>query len=490
MTRLRIRRKNRRVTAEAGVALLVSLFALMLICVVGIALIMASGTDTALTGNYRSSTSVYYAALAGLEEARGRLLTKAPNNSGLDIALGLPPGTLPGIGPASAQVWYIVNPLPGETVTPWDTSPASLYPDNEFAQEFPGITANVQQPINSISSQQNSMYTMYKWVRINAITATSEANIGVTVNQGGPQNSALLYAGGHLFNDPAAAGPEAVQAVEITSLAAMQMPNGTLSQRMLQYVVAPTTFFNVPNAPNPPNIPFPAALTLDGVNVVFNGPPNQLAVNGTDLVNLGACAHGNSLLPGIGYTNGPMANSSNMSGSVLPAADVTASPVLPSTWLTPGGLDSVAQTVTQNADVSFSGNTDGSVFPPQMGMANPMAIAVDGNLDLSTWSNTGYGVLLVTGTLFLNSNANWNGVVLVIGQGQVMANAGSGLMNGAVFLAQTRTVPDAPLLPQLGAASWTQVAAGQGINYSSCWINFVQTPYSFKVLSFREIPLS
>ena len=89
---------------------------------------------------------------------------------------------------------------------------------------------------------------------------------------------------------------------------------------MLQYVVAPATFFNVPNAPNPPNIPFPAALTFDGVNVVFNGPANpQLAVIGTDLVNLGACPHGNALLPGIGYTNGPMANSSNMGGSVSPA---------------------------------------------------------------------------------------------------------------------------------------------------------------------------
>jgi hypothetical protein len=63
-------------------------------------------------------------------------------------------------------------------------------------------------------------------------------------------------------------------------------------------------------------------------------------------------------------------------------------------------------------------------------------------------------------------------------------------MNGAVFVAQTRTVPDAPLLPQLGAASWNQPGTGPGINYSSCWINFVQTPYSFKVLSFREIPLS
>src|SRR5271170_7422057 len=85
---LHLARTFRARTAESGVALLISLFALLLICVVGIALIMASGTDSALTGNYHSATSVYYAALAGLEEGRGRMLVKSPNY--LPAALGLP----------------------------------------------------------------------------------------------------------------------------------------------------------------------------------------------------------------------------------------------------------------------------------------------------------------------------------------------------------------------------------------------------------------
>src|SRR6267378_2065965 len=64
--------------AEAGIALLISIFVLLLISVVAIALIVSSGTESALAGNYRSSTGVYYAALSGLEEARGRLLARNP----------------------------------------------------------------------------------------------------------------------------------------------------------------------------------------------------------------------------------------------------------------------------------------------------------------------------------------------------------------------------------------------------------------------------
>ena len=65
--------------SERGAALLIAIFALLLISVVGIALIVSTGTDSALTGNYRTSASAYYAAVAGLEEARGRLLWKNPN---------------------------------------------------------------------------------------------------------------------------------------------------------------------------------------------------------------------------------------------------------------------------------------------------------------------------------------------------------------------------------------------------------------------------
>src|SRR5437016_11594579 len=77
---MRVERAMRRQRRESGIALLIAIFILLLISVVGIALIVSSGTESALAGNYRSSTGVYYAALAGLEEARGRLLAKNPSS--------------------------------------------------------------------------------------------------------------------------------------------------------------------------------------------------------------------------------------------------------------------------------------------------------------------------------------------------------------------------------------------------------------------------
>jgi len=63
-------RNNKRKNSEVGVALLVAMISLLLITAVGVAMIVASGSESALSGNYRSSSSAYYAALAGLEEAR------------------------------------------------------------------------------------------------------------------------------------------------------------------------------------------------------------------------------------------------------------------------------------------------------------------------------------------------------------------------------------------------------------------------------------
>src|SRR5271168_3246329 len=118
---------GRRKTPEAGVALLIAIFALLLIAVVAISLIVASGMETSLSGNYRSSTSAFYAAKAGLEEARGRLLPRNP-----DYFDTTSPAFVPAVGAAPLalhQVRYITNPAGGENVL-------AAYPDVEYDTEF------------------------------------------------------------------------------------------------------------------------------------------------------------------------------------------------------------------------------------------------------------------------------------------------------------------------------------------------------------------
>jgi hypothetical protein len=162
----------------------------------------------------------------------------------------------------------------------------------------------------------------------------------------------------------------------------------------------------------------------------------------------------------------------------------------------------MVQSVTNNADVLIQGPATPSSFPSNMSASNPMTIVVNGDLNLNAWHNTGFGLLLVTGTLYYDPDATWEGIVLVIGQGNfVSTNGGTGGIDGAVFIAKTRD-PSGNLLPALGAASYSQTGSGnptdsygRGINYNSCWVSKplsptqgpIQGPLSYKILSFREI---
>src|SRR5437870_11161846 len=92
---MRLRRTTRKRRQEAGIALLIAIFILLLIGVVAIALVVSSGTESALAGNYRSSTNVYYAAVAGLEEVRARLRSNNPNSFNNTAPGFLPPPATP-----------------------------------------------------------------------------------------------------------------------------------------------------------------------------------------------------------------------------------------------------------------------------------------------------------------------------------------------------------------------------------------------------------
>src|SRR5580692_4505014 len=153
--------------SEDGIALLIAIFVLLLISVVAIALLVSSGTETALGANYRSSSTVYYAALAGLEEARGRLL---PKNANYFTASVIPtPFPL-------GQTVYVLNRLSGENVVPWDSS--NQYYDKEYGAEFFPLSASSTgiQPAYSVwdyTYNPSIPGPIYKWVRITAATEQS-----------------------------------------------------------------------------------------------------------------------------------------------------------------------------------------------------------------------------------------------------------------------------------------------------------------------------
>jgi len=511
-------RKIEKKARQRGTALLIAIFALLLISVVGIAMIVSTGTDSALTGNYRTSTSAYYAGLAGLEEARGRLLRRNPdflNKSNAYPSLftwhGFPTFGL-------TDIFYIVNPAGSETVNPLD--PSSPYADQEYQTEFgiPPSSGNVytiasDSPLPALNLPGPS----YKWVRINAIT---EAALQIHINPNGttfdPTTLALYDpANQNAFGNTAPAlivppnppaSPVAVEALEITSLAVL--PSG--SRRLLQYIVAPSAL----------NLSFPSALTLDGNNVSYSGPnSSSFYINGNDVSDPSVGSTCSSApVPSvfaIGITNPSDLANINTShpgtGNYLGYGFVGAPPppvpsvgqvTLPSNFQMPSTLDALVQTITQNADMIINGPATRESLPLGTTQTNTMTVVVNGNLDLTTnhggsaWSTyVGHGLLLVTGQLTYDPDVTWEGIVLVIGKGIFNgSHSGSGSIDGAMLVAQTHDPVTGILLPDpnLGATSVSYVptSGGWGIYYDSCWIRRAQPPLSYKILSFREIPLA
>ena len=482
----------RRRRSQAGVALLIAIFVLLLIGVTAIALILSSGAESALAGNYRSSASVYYAALAGIEEARGRLLPSNPDYLGPALAtLGTP---LP-----LGKVVYILNPLPGEVVNPTDLSNPSTYPDTEYQKEFPATPITTAVTPNSVSPAAGLPGPLYKWVRINAVT---EQSLKLDVDS--KHSPSTLDSTTPLYYDSACAdispanpgsslclnhSPSAVQALEITALASL--PNG--SQKLLQYVVAPSPLnlnLNFTGSSSS-NVSFPAALTLIGNNVSFTGPNSAgFQVNGNDQCGAASAVYG------VGYTNGnanPNAGSYSGAGNQSPNIITLNPSVVPPNLQTPVGLDQLVQAIAQSADAVLTGPTDETHLPPGMSAGNPVTVVVNGDFDLGSHS-TGFGVLVVTGTFSYDSDSSWKGIVLVIGQGTVISNhlgTVDGQVDGAILVAKTRD-SSGNLLPNLGPASFTSDpnGGGLGIYYSSCWLNTVAGPQraaKYQVLSFHEL---
>ena len=496
---------------ENGIALLISIFVLLLISVVAIAMIVASGTETSLAGNYRSSTNVYYAALAGLEEVRGRLLRNSPDYVLKADANFLPP---PGTPLAIGDVRYILNPNPALNENMGNV--LTTYPDNEYATEFTAAP-NTTRVIASVSpnNAQGIPGPPYKWVRINAVSEISLKLADTYPFLDGTQDPTPLYYDGQHLSDTNSGR----QVFEITALAVLPNPSGQSSQKLVQYLVAPGPLtlppflnsaplaaLNVSGSPgNSPTFHAPgtnAVYAVKGNNWDCSGNPAGTPVAAIGLFGDYSGSSYNSdlsgIVSGIPTSAGgppPVNPQQNYTGNPSPLPDVEYLSSFPASFETPGQVDAIAQNIIQNADAVFvpaGSNSTQTAYLTSLGMSptNIMTVIANGDLDISNWSHDGYGLLLVTGTFTYDPDTNWNGLILVIGQG-VVNNAQNGQyrqINGAMFVAKTRNGVSL-MTGRIGGASVTFLDAmqGNGIRYSSCWVQKAQPTGSYKILSFHEI---
>ncbi len=416
--------------AERGVALLIAVFALLLISGVAISLIVMAGTESAINANYRGSTQAFYAGQAGLEEARGRLAPNHPNAfASMNPAFVVAQGAILPVG----QVRYVRNPSAGEVVDPTNLAPDNPYRDLEYQQEFGGpVTGATAQMTSSVSPVAGLPGPLFKWVRI---TAKTEASSGIDVNGDGVLNAVTpIFYDGQNQNLTSTGG----QVFSLTSLAVL--PNG--SKRMLQYNVGPL-------APVPVDAAIHTLLDVvmgDALNVTgYTDPvcslPNTYGVKSGQSITIPGSGNvtgsPGAVLPYTTFPyNLPALISALQSGSSpidSPGTGVTGSGT-PVSYSGPHAVLGVAPTVTYDSSGAITAITS---------PGTPVTYTSPGNLTLGTpvlggAPVSGQGVLLVNGslTIDISNGFNYFGLILVTGDITMTANPGtsaSSNVHGAII---------------------------------------------------------
>jgi len=517
MTKLKNNRGRR---PESGFALFIAIFTLLLITAIAVGMLMLTNTDTSISANFRDEQTAFFAAKAGLEEVRDRLRVGAPNSLNASLPGAATPGSAPPMFGSANAFLYVTNPLNGETVTPWNTTgAATVYPDDEICVEasYPppgtlnGCAGNPLRPrgtsgwyttASASSSYAASPVQAWKWVRINVKTNLTSSGTTTASSVDGTTNFYLVCWNGNTqftiaSGSCASAGAALIPAQNytpvytLTSLAVT--PSG--SRRMVQMDVATDAIPNIPGAmvmdgdlpsfsPASSNAFSSTGLdqssstnTLRPQNGTVCPPPgNEPAVGGYDnastaLINTAVTGSGRS----GNYTGSPT-NVANV-GTALGAGGMN----------TVQGLTALVNQVTAAANPANTyTNASGLTNPGTV--TNPVINVVTGDLNITNL--TGAGILLVEGDASFSGRPNYDGIILVIGKGQVdMSGGGNGVIDGAMLVANLYDssghlipsgTPGAPLINFSGGGNMT-------IQYDSCWVAAMNQSSPYKSLGVREM---
>ncbi len=418
-------------------------------------------------------TPTYGVQISGVTIANGGLYNSAPNvtfaganpatGSGTVTGTGVLDGA-PGSGPVTALT--IANGGTGYTVTPKlvIAAPSSGTTATGTASITPtkGVTA--------ITWSGGSNYTSAPVVKISG---------------GGGSGAAALASVG-------AGDTYAGRVYLVTAMALTASGSRAMAQMELGETYQKSGF----------NLQIGGALSLLGPKPVFGTPnSNPFIMNGNDANSCSETQY--PAKPAIGVYDDP--NNPTTPSSVKTVLDAlgkpnnyigkNSAPDIENVFAsmgnpTPGGLNSFVQAVAAVADHTYGSNPSSIA----LGSAtNPAINVVNG--DFSMGPQSGYGVLVVTGTLTFSGNYDWHGLILVIGEGaSIMNGGGNGKITGAVLLANTSAGGTTLGSPN---ANWSG-GGGNGIQYDHCWadnmlakIPFTPqlTPDSLSVISLRFLDM-
>lgn len=442
---------------QGGIALLIAMVIIVMLSGLALSIVLLTASQIRLGQTVQGQGGAYYAAMAGLEEARGRMNGSAP-----DTIAASAPTTL-------QQVLYIVNPTSSDPVQP--TNPASPYYDFEYAQEFSGgLGAATVLPY--IQSDQPGATTStsipYKWVRITLKTTngTSPLYWDGTQQTTSSSTGMLVYILTTLAVDP------------------------TKVRKMLQTEVAGT--------PGADYAPVAAVAGATSVAATGQAGPTNVTVNGNDgNPGTGGCPPATAALPGLLSGGEITVNAAAVTGNPPTQPNVAQFPQSVSTLVSQYFPASNLITSVDPAHVTVTGSTytaSGMTLgtqPAQEGSRGTAQI-VYSNLPLTITGtgNSGYGVLLVNGNLTVTGAWNYEGVTIVNGAVNFAPASpvniqirGALLASGSISLNSAPSPSGATITALYDSCVVNQ--AMQGLNGGA--YGLASTTTSPQILSYREL---
>ena len=182
---LNFKSSGRNIQTNRGIAMIVAMFALLILSLIGLALLSVSSIEVLVNQNSKSSRAAYFAADAGTEEARFRLMTSGGN-------------AIPPPGNTTSAIYIRANTSIDPTSGSASTNP---YFDPEYSviskRDNNGTQTTTASGLNSATyyttMQGSSNQVPYAWVKI---TRKTEILAGQTVDNDSTNNNTAVYYGG------------------------------------------------------------------------------------------------------------------------------------------------------------------------------------------------------------------------------------------------------------------------------------------------------
>jgi hypothetical protein len=231
----------------------------------------------------------------------------------------------------------------------------------------------------------------------------------------------------------------------------------------------------------------PAAITMPGPNVSFNGGSSDVSTYSGDATHPAIAVNS-----GAGHSdvvNGiPHNRRDNYTGGGLSTPSVQ-NMVLPDPWGNLPKLQDLYSNLKSQADFTSSLNPGFSLGTT----SSPKIVVIDGDYTM-IGGTSGAGILVVTGTLTLNGNISYDGIILVMGKGVLnRSGGGNGVIGGGIYIANIAG-PDGNINTTgdntWGTPSWSTSGGGTSdIDYIYTAESNALDLIPFKRLSWKQVAL-